>query len=68
MKLYQLIEEPNGHLGVEVGGLRIYDVTTERTEADELLALLKRENVSQVHVYDVIECWFAQRAYSELGL
>ena len=66
--MYQLIEERNGHMGVAVGGLRIYDVTTDREEAEELLALFRRENVSQVHAYDVIECWFAERTYSELGL
>lgn len=66
--MYQLIEESNGRLGVEVGGLRIYDVTTEREEAEALLAMLRREQVSQVHAYDVIECWFAERTYAELGL
>ena len=61
--MYRLIEEP-GHYGVQVGGLCIRDITTEREEAVRLLALLKTQKVSQVHAYDVIETWFAMEAYA----
>ena len=61
--MYRLIEEP-GRFGVQVGGLCIRDITADREEAVRLLALLKAQKVSQVHVYDVIETWFAMDAYA----
>lgn len=63
--MYRLIEEPD-RFGVQVGGLSIYDITTDHAEAERLLILLERESVSQMHAYDVIETWFAMEAYTAI--
>lgn len=59
--MYKLIVSSDGaQNGVQVGNTCINEITADRKEAEKLLSLLQRNQVSELHVWDVIEDWFGQ--------
>ena len=50
----------NDRLGIVGKSVAAEDITTSQEEISELLELLNRNEVSEIHFFDVIEDWFGR--------
>ena len=50
----------NDRYGIAGNGVSAADITTSREEIDELAELLNRNEVSEIHFFDVLEDWFGR--------
>ncbi|MCQ5128185.1 DUF6514 family protein [Butyricicoccus faecihominis] len=50
----------NDWYGIAGNNVSAADITTSREEISELLDLLNRNEVSEIHFFDAIEDWFGR--------
>ena len=50
----------NNRFGIAGNGIKAEDITTSRDKINELVDLLNRNEVSEIHFFDVLEDWLGQ--------
>ena len=50
----------NDRYGIAGNGVKAEDITTSREEINELAELLNRNEVSEIHFFDILEDWLGR--------